>query len=56
MIEKEIAGAVARDIVPDAYCESMCVFLLLSGKTRHVPEGAPVRVHGTYRRARAREP
>jgi hypothetical protein len=30
---------------PAAYCESMCVFLLLSGKTRYVPETAHVRVH-----------
>jgi hypothetical protein len=30
---------------PVAYCESMCVFLLLSGKTRYVPETAHVRVH-----------
>src|SRR6202171_2166573 len=28
-----------------AYCESMCVFLLLSGETRYVPETAHVRVH-----------
>src|SRR6202049_2940205 len=39
----------ARDapvgIAPMAYCESMCVFLLLSGKTRYVPETAHVRVH-----------
>jgi hypothetical protein len=32
-------------IAPVAYCESMCVFLLLSGKTRYVPEAAHVRVH-----------
>ena len=32
-------------VVPEAYCESMCVFLLLSGKTRYVPEAAHVRVH-----------
>jgi hypothetical protein len=32
-------------VAPQAYCESMCVFLLLSGKTRYVPEGAHVRVH-----------
>jgi hypothetical protein len=32
-------------IAPMAYCESMCVFLLLSGKTRYVPETAHVRVH-----------
>ena len=30
---------------PVAYCESMCVFLLLSGNTRYVPETAHVRVH-----------
>src|SRR5262249_48358591 len=30
---------------PVAHCESMCVFLLLSGKTRYVPETAHVRVH-----------
>jgi len=28
-----------------AFCESMCVFLLLSGKTRYVPETAHIRVH-----------
>ena len=28
--------------MPEAYCESMCVFLLLSGKTRYVPETAHV--------------
>jgi hypothetical protein len=33
------------DIAPQAYCESMCVFLLLSGKVRYVPDGAHVRVH-----------
>ena len=37
-------GAPAS-IAPAAYCESMCVFLLLSGKTRYVPETAHVRVH-----------
>ena len=26
-------------LAPEAYCESMCVFLLLSGTTRHVPAG-----------------
>jgi hypothetical protein len=29
----------------EAYCESMCVFLLLSGTTRDVPKSAHVRVH-----------
>src|SRR3954447_4234385 len=30
-------------VKPEAYCESMCVFLFLSGKTRYVPEAAHVR-------------
>ena len=38
---------------PDAYCESMCVFLLLSGKTRYVPETAHVRVHQIWMGDRA---
>jgi hypothetical protein len=38
---------------PDAYCESMCVFLLLSGKTRYVPEGSHVRVHQIWMGDRA---
>jgi hypothetical protein len=40
-------------VVPDAYCESMCVFLLLSGKTRYVPEAAHVRVHQIWMGDRA---
>jgi hypothetical protein len=40
-------------VVPDAYCESMCVFLLLSGKTRFVPEAAHVRVHQIWMGDRA---
>lgn len=32
-------------VTPRAWCESMCVFLLLSGKVRYVPEEAHVRVH-----------
>jgi hypothetical protein len=38
---------------PEAYCESMCVFLLLSGKTRYVPETAHVRVHQIWMGDRA---
>jgi len=41
------------DVTPEAYCESMCVFLLLSGKTRYVPEGAHVRVHQIWMGDRA---
>lgn len=40
-------------VVPEAYCESMCVFLLLSGKTRYVPDGAHVRVHQIWMGDRA---
>ncbi|KWV51429.1 hypothetical protein AS156_12675 [Bradyrhizobium macuxiense] len=40
-------------VLPDAYCESMCVFLLLSGKTRYVPPAAHVRVHQIWMGDRA---
>ncbi len=40
-------------VAPDAYCESMCVFLLLSGTTRYVPDGAHVRVHQIWMGDRA---
>jgi hypothetical protein len=40
-------------VLPEAYCESMCVFLLLSGKTRYVPDGAHVRVHQIWMGDRA---
>jgi hypothetical protein len=42
-------------IEPDAYCESMCVFLLLSGKTRYVPGAAHVRVHQIWMGDRAED-
>jgi hypothetical protein len=42
-------------IEPDAYCESMCVFLLLSGKTRYVAEAAHVRVHQIWMGDRAED-
>ena len=41
------------NVAPEAYCESMCVFLLLSGKTRYVPETAHVRVHQIWMGDRA---
>jgi hypothetical protein len=41
------------EIASHAYCESMCVFLLLSGKTRYVPDGARVRVHQIWMGDRA---
>ncbi len=40
-------------VVPEAYCESMCVFLLLAGKTRYVPDGAHIRVHQIWMGDRA---
>lgn len=53
VIEKEVTGALTRRVMPDAYCESMCVFLLLSGNTRTVPDGARVRVHQIWMGDRA---
>jgi hypothetical protein len=44
-VESRSAQGNNATVTPDAYCESMCVFLLLSGKTRYVPEAAHVRVH-----------
>ncbi len=47
-------GQGARPSVSgEAYCESMCVFLLLSGKTRYVPQAAHVRVHQIWMGDRA---
>ena len=43
-------------VLPVANCESMCVFLLLSGKVRYVPEGAHVRVHQIWMGDRADDP
>ena len=40
-------------VTPEAYCESMCVFLLLAGKTRYVPPVAHVRVHQIWMGDRA---
>ena len=40
-------------VSPEAYCESMCAFLLLSGKLRYVPEQAHVRVHQIWMGDRA---
>jgi hypothetical protein len=52
-IQTHTAQGDRVDVVPEAYCESMCVFLLLSGKTRYVPEGAHVRVHQIWMGDRA---
>jgi hypothetical protein len=53
VIERAAAGGIVREIASGASCESMCVFLLLSGERRHVPEGARVRVHQIWMGDRA---
>ncbi|HEX7791723.1 MAG TPA: hypothetical protein VF467_14500 [Afipia sp.] len=53
VVERSPAESLSRNIVPEAYCESMCVFLLLAGNTRTVPEGAHVRVHQIWMGDRA---
>jgi hypothetical protein len=50
------SGVMTPTVLPHAYCESMCVFLLLSGKTRYVPEEARVRVHQIWMGDRADDP
>jgi hypothetical protein len=52
-IETHTARGDRVSVMPEAYCESMCVFLLLSGKTRYVPEAAHVRVHQIWMGDRA---
>ncbi|MGZ5872628.1 MAG: hypothetical protein ACXWKP_11015 [Bradyrhizobium sp.] len=52
-IQTHGAQGKRASIAPEAYCESMCVFLLLSGKTRYVPEAAHVRVHQIWMGDRA---
>jgi hypothetical protein len=52
-VETHAAQGGRASVAPEAYCESMCVFLLLSGKTRYVPEAAHVRVHQIWMGDRA---
>jgi hypothetical protein len=52
-VENHTAQGDRATVTPEAYCESMCVFLLLSGKTRYVPEAAHVRVHQIWMGDRA---
>jgi hypothetical protein len=40
-------------VTSGAYCESMCVYLLLAGTARYVPPGAHVRVHQIWMGDRA---
>ncbi|MBS0527876.1 MAG: hypothetical protein JSS22_00600 [Proteobacteria bacterium] len=55
VVIKTAAGNRAA-VLPDAYCESMCVFILLSGKARYIPDGAHVRVHQIWMGDRAEDP
>src|SRR3979409_2682695 len=52
-VQTRTAQGDRAGVAPEAYCESMCVFLLLSGKTRYVPEAAHVRVHQIWMGDRA---
>ena len=52
-VQTRTAQGYRASVVPEAYCESMCVFLLLSGKTRYVPDAARVRVHQIWMGDRA---
>ena len=52
-VQSHTAKGDRASIDPEAYCESMCVYLLLSGKTRYVPEAAHIRVHQIWMGDRA---
>ncbi len=52
-VRTQTAQGERAHVVPEAYCESMCVFLLLSGKTRYVSPASHVRVHQIWMGDRA---
>jgi hypothetical protein len=52
-VRTQTAQGERTHVIPEAYCESMCVFLLLSGKTRYVPPASHVRVHQIWMGDRA---
>ena len=54
-LQTNTAQETPANTAPVAYCESMCVFLLLAGKTRYVPESAHVRVHQIWMGDRAND-
>jgi hypothetical protein len=54
-VQTNTSQGAPANTAPAAYCESMCVFLLLSGKTRYVPETAHVRVHQIWMGDRAND-
>ncbi|WP_296519019.1 hypothetical protein [Rhodopseudomonas sp.] len=51
--ENRTPAGTRTSIAPEAYCESMCVFLLLAGHARYVPDAAHVRVHQIWMGDRA---
>ena len=55
-IELQTPSGLKPAVAPQAWCESMCVFLLLAGKTRFVPAEAHVRVHQIWMGDRADDP
>ena len=55
-IEMQTPSGLQPAVAPQAWCESMCVFLLLAGKTRYVPDEAHVRVHQIWMGDRADDP
>lgn len=54
-VEHGVATDARSSIMPEAYCESMCVFLLLAGVNRYVPPSAHVRVHQIWMGDRAED-
>jgi hypothetical protein len=52
-VRTQTAQGERTHVIPEAYCESMCVFLLLSGKTRYVSPASHVRVHQIWMGDRA---
>jgi hypothetical protein len=54
-VQTNTAQGAPANMAPVAYCESMCVFLLLSGKARYVPETAHIRVHQIWMGNRAND-
>ena len=54
-VQTNTAQEAPAGTAPVVYCESMCVFLLLSGKTRYVPESAHVQVHQIWMGDRAND-
>src|SRR5262245_1333254 len=47
--------ASRASVMPEAYCESMCVFLLLAGVNRYVPPSSHIRVHQIWMGDRAED-